>query len=101
MDTVACLCSNVRRAALVLTARYDAAIVAENPTAVNASTNGLALVVDATPAQFAGIFTSLQSQPDTYREVGVKALQSQPPQPSISAPSTKRLLLIFRAADSN
>jgi hypothetical protein len=91
----------VTPAELADAAETDVALVAENPAAADASAKGLALVVDATPAQFKSIFSSLQSQPETYHEVGFTTLQSQPPQPSISAPSTKRLLLIFRAANSN
>jgi hypothetical protein len=80
-------------------AKIDSALVAENPATLDPSAKGVALAVDVTPAQFAGILDRLQSQPDTYRDVGFKTLQSGPPQSSISAPTTKRLLIILRTAD--
>lgn len=90
----------VTPAELAEAAETDAALVAKNPAAADAGTNGVAIVVEVTPPQFANIFSGMQAKPDTYREVGVKTLQSQPSQPSISAPATKRLLLIFQATSA-
>jgi hypothetical protein len=79
-------------------AEIDSTVATDNPSAADASFKARAVAVEVTPVQFAGILNRLQSMPEIFHGVSVK---TQPQQPGATTSSTKRLLVVFRVADSN
>jgi hypothetical protein len=85
-------------------AGIEAADVIDASRTANAKPKAIILLVEATPAQLAGIMNGLNAMRDQFPQVSIHTPSlppsPAPPLPGAKAPAAKRVLVVFRVLDA-